>query len=63
MRAILELARSTGLYVVAEGVETEDQRTVLRDLECGYGQGYLFDRPLHPTCLERLLSAEEQQVS
>jgi len=63
VRAILELARSTGLSVVAEGIETEDQRAALRRLDCGYGQGYLFDRPLHVTCLERVLQDEEQQAS
>lgn len=63
IRAILELARSTGLSVVAEGIETEDQRTALRQLDCGYGQGYFFDRPMHLSCLERVLSDEEQQAS
>jgi EAL domain-containing protein (putative c-di-GMP-specific phosphodiesterase class I) len=63
VRAILELARGTGLSVVAEGIETEDQRNALRQLECGYGQGYLFDRPLHVTGLERLLQDQEQQAS
>jgi EAL domain-containing protein (putative c-di-GMP-specific phosphodiesterase class I) len=63
VRAILELARGTGLSVVAEGVETEDQRNALRRLDCGYGQGYLFDRPLHVTGLERLLQDEDQQAS
>jgi EAL domain-containing protein (putative c-di-GMP-specific phosphodiesterase class I) len=43
--SILELARTLGLDVVAEGVESEDQRRALADLHCGSAQGYLFARP------------------
>ncbi len=44
--AILTLARTMGLRVVAEGVETEAQRNILLQLGCQYGQGYLWSRPL-----------------
>ncbi|WP_255523386.1 EAL domain-containing protein [Blastococcus sp. TML/M2B] len=43
--SIVELARTLGLDIVAEGVETEDQRRALADLDCGSAQGYLFARP------------------
>lgn len=43
--AILTLARTLGLEVLAEGVETEYQRGVLLEMGCVYGQGYLFSRP------------------
>ncbi|UOY00685.1 putative bifunctional diguanylate cyclase/phosphodiesterase [Blastococcus sp. PRF04-17] len=43
--SIMELARTLGLDVIAEGVETEDQRRALADLDCGHAQGYLFARP------------------
>ncbi len=44
--AIVSLAKSLDMDVVAEGVETVEQRDMLRALGCKYGQGYLFSRPL-----------------
>ncbi len=43
---IVELARSLSLDVVAEGVETTEQRDELSRLGCGYAQGWLFGRPV-----------------
>ena len=48
VRGIISLALSLGLTVLAEGVETEAIAQRLRHLQCGYAQGYLFDRPLRP---------------
>ena len=39
------MARSLGLTVVPEGIETEAQRDALLALGCRYGQGFLFGRP------------------
>ncbi|GAB6039929.1 hypothetical protein JCM17961_06020 [Endothiovibrio diazotrophicus] len=44
-QTILAMAETLGLSVVAEGVETEEQREVLRELGCEIGQGYLMGRP------------------
>ncbi|MEM9770508.1 MAG: GGDEF domain-containing phosphodiesterase, partial [Cyanobacteria bacterium P01_D01_bin.73] len=52
---VLMLARGLGLEVVAEGVETSDQCEWLRELQCDFGQGYLFSKPLPPHQLEDLL--------
>jgi diguanylate cyclase (GGDEF)-like protein len=43
---ILDLGANLGLQVVAEGIEREDQATVLRALGCEMGQGYHYARPL-----------------
>jgi diguanylate cyclase len=48
VRAIIVLAHSLGLRVVAEGVETEAQRAVLEELSCDVFQGYLCSPPLAP---------------
>jgi PAS domain S-box-containing protein/diguanylate cyclase (GGDEF)-like protein len=46
VRAISDLGRALGLTVVAEGVETEAQRTLLAGMGCPIGQGYLFGFPV-----------------
>jgi diguanylate cyclase (GGDEF)-like protein len=47
VKAIVNLAHSLDLDVIAEGIETETQLEMLRHLGCEYGQGYLFAYPLH----------------
>ena len=47
IKAIINLAHSLGLDVVAEGIETEAQLDILRGLGCEYGQGYFFAYPLN----------------
>jgi EAL domain-containing protein (putative c-di-GMP-specific phosphodiesterase class I) len=46
VEGIIRLAGTLGLDVIAEGVETEAVRTILLDMGCASGQGYLFARPL-----------------
>jgi len=46
VRGIIDMARSLGLAVVAEGVETEAQMALLAAAGCNYIQGYLFAEPL-----------------
>jgi diguanylate cyclase (GGDEF)-like protein/PAS domain S-box-containing protein len=45
VRGIVDLSRALGFTCIAEGVEHENQRTVLDDLGCDNAQGYLFARP------------------
>src|SRR6185295_3946395 len=46
VETILLMAKSMGLGVVAEGIETREQLTKLTALGCDYGQGYYFSRPM-----------------
>ncbi len=55
LAAMVALARSLNLRVVAEGVETEDQASFLTGLGCTEGQGYLFGRPMAPPDFARWL--------
>jgi EAL domain-containing protein (putative c-di-GMP-specific phosphodiesterase class I) len=45
-RAIINLAHSFEMHTVAEGVEQPEQAAALRDLGCGFAQGYLFAKPM-----------------
>ena len=45
-RAVLAMGRSLGFHVIAEGVETEEQRKFLLNEGCVQGQGYLFAKPM-----------------
>ncbi|CCH47638.1 two-component system response regulator [Pseudodesulfovibrio piezophilus] len=55
IRAIVNMAHSLRLRVVAEGIETERQRDLLYSLQCDYGQGYLYAKPLPRAEAELLL--------
>ena len=54
VRTIIEMAHSLGFTVIAEGVETEEQATMLQLLRCEQAQGYLFNRPMPAHELIRL---------
>lgn len=49
IRAIVGLARNFNLTVVAEGIETDEDVKALSSLECDYGQGFYYGRPLDLT--------------
>ena len=60
--ATIILAHKLGLQVVAEGVETEEQRRLLRDMRCDALQGYLFSKPLDAELfMKRFLTGNSQQ--
>lgn len=60
VRALISMAHSLGLAVIAEGIETKRQRDFLINEGCRSGQGYFFSLPLKPEDFERML---EQRVS
>ncbi len=45
-KAIIVMAHALGMQVIAEGVETEQQRDLLKDAGCDFGQGYFFAKPM-----------------
>ena len=53
-RAMVLMAHELGMKVVAEGVESQDQRDWLRSIGCDYAQGWLFGRPAAPSAFEQL---------
>ncbi len=55
VKTILTLARTLKMNVIAEGIETLKQLKVLKTLNCKFGQGYLFAKPLTPEDVELLL--------
>ncbi|RZA33625.1 MAG: EAL domain-containing protein [Lysobacteraceae bacterium] len=57
-RSIVNLARGLKLQVVAEGVETEAQLAVLREMACDEYQGFLFSKPLERDAVEALLARQ-----
>ena len=59
--AIVVMAHKLGLKVVAEGVETEMQRDLLREIGCDYGQGYLFSKPIAATEFSALLRQSQRK--
>jgi len=62
--SLIDIGRSLGIKVVAEGVETFAQADILRDLGCDILQGYAFARPMSAGALEeRLRSAHWLKAS
>jgi len=60
VRAIIQLARTFALKVTAEGIENSEQLRALRQLDCDFGQGYYFAKPLEPPEVETLLKADHR---
>ena len=63
VRAIITLARSLGLTVVAEGVESVSQLAYLKANHCDQAQGYLFSRPLPPDECVSLMHAGPRRAT
>jgi diguanylate cyclase (GGDEF)-like protein len=61
VRAIINLAHTFGMRVVAEGIESEGAEQLLREMGCDIGQGYLYSRPVSADMLTYWLSAQPAQ--
>ncbi len=57
VRMVIDVAHILVLRVVAEGVEIEEQETLLKEMGCDFAQGYHFSRPLPPEAASKLLSS------
>lgn len=57
--AIIVMAHTMGLKVIAEGVETKAQKKILTDAGCDYAQGYLFSRPVPAKKFEAMLNIDK----
>ncbi|MEA5417583.1 EAL domain-containing protein [Spirulina sp. CCNP1310] len=63
VRAIISLAQGLNLSIIAEGIESIPQLEMLRQLDCPYGQGYLFFQPLTVETATQLLKQSLVQPS
>ncbi|HNJ86598.1 MAG TPA: EAL domain-containing protein, partial [Agitococcus sp.] len=58
INSIMSLARNLNMKVIAEGPETEAHVQQLQELDCNFGQGYFFSRPISQDQLEALLTKQ-----
>jgi len=61
VETILRMAASLGIQVVAEGVETEEQRQILSKMGCEFLQGYLLGQPLDSPMSDQFLARSERR--
>ncbi len=61
--AIISMAHSLGMRVIAEGVETEQQLAELKKMDCDAAQGFLFHQPLSAEDFEALLNETEAKLA
>jgi PAS domain S-box-containing protein len=55
VESVIKLGTALGIQIVAEGIETEAERAIMRALDCPIGQGYFFARPMEVSAFLRLL--------
>lgn len=62
IRAIVSMARELGMEAIAEGIETDEQLSQLRDLSCNLGQGFLLSKPLDRESAEEILARQDWAI-
>ncbi len=62
-QAIIAMAHALGMKVIAEGVETAEQRDLLKDAGCDYAQGYFYSRPVSPAEFEAMVQASDEALN
>jgi diguanylate cyclase (GGDEF)-like protein len=63
VQAVVNIAAASDMTTTAEGVETEQQRNLLRTLGCTEMQGYLFSRPVPAVEIRKLLSSHREKAA
>ena len=63
VRAVVALAEAMSLEVIAEGVETTEQCTLVQQLGCNLAQGYLIARPMHGSALPNWCAESRNAVT
>lgn len=58
VNTVVALADNLGIDVIAEGVETSEQASLLQEIKCQFGQGYLFSRPLDSQATAALIASK-----
>lgn len=61
-KAIIQLSHELGMRVIAEGIETEEQRLLLQEAGCDFGQGFLFAKPMLPAAFEAYVQGVNSQL-
>ncbi|MGK7914606.1 MAG: EAL domain-containing protein, partial [Prochloraceae cyanobacterium] len=61
-QTIVNLAKNLKMEAIAEGIETSKQLAKLEQLNCKYGQGYFFSKPMTSERAEALISSEQQVI-
>lgn len=62
VKSIISLAKIFNIKTIANGVETIKEVDILRELNCDYGQGYFFSKPLSPTNLTQYLLKQQKYI-
>jgi EAL domain-containing protein (putative c-di-GMP-specific phosphodiesterase class I) len=62
LKSVIGMADALGMDVITEGVETEDELSILAEMGCNHFQGYLFSRPVPVDEFEKKFSAAEQNA-
>ena len=61
VRAIVALAHTLGMDVVAEGVETAEQHAELQHIGCEFAQGFYFSKPVDASAADGIIAAQPWQ--
>ncbi|MDF2541341.1 MAG: domain S-box/diguanylate cyclase protein [Herbinix sp.] len=62
VESVIKLTHDLGLTIIAEGIETVEQKTMLHTYDCDYGQGYYYNKPVAPVVIEEMMINEGTAV-